>query len=199
MKKLLLILSIIISTSTAFAQTNLYHSFPDSNVVWNFNLQHYCFSIGGANEDYSITITGDTMISNQTYQKVETPYVQSNVSGNCNVYTSGYKGAIREDIGAKKVYFMPPNQNVEELLYDFSLQVGDSLKGYLEGGQNPTIVAIDSVLVGNSYRKRWMIDTNKFYPTYIIEGIGSTFGLLHQITLKIANFPNYRLNCFQHG
>lgn len=94
---------------------------------------------------------------------------------------------------------MAPNQNVEKLLYDFTLQVGDSVKDYLKGGMQPTIVAIDSVLVGCNYRKRWMIDTNKFYPTYLVEGIGSTFDLLESINLKIANSPNYSLNCFQNG
>lgn len=57
MKTVLLLINCLAISSFVKAQTNVYHSFPDSNVVWNYNLQHYCFSIGTmANENYSITI-----------------------------------------------------------------------------------------------------------------------------------------------
>ncbi|MBK6397641.1 MAG: hypothetical protein IPF75_05100 [Bacteroidetes bacterium] len=50
------------------------------------------------------------------------------------------------------------------MLYDFNLEVGDTVHGYLGSwlfsNNLDTVTAIDSILVGNSYRKRWSICPN---------------------------------------
>ncbi len=184
-------------TLSLYSQTNVYHPFPDSNAVWNFNYQSYCFSQGQANDNYSIVISGDTIIKNQTYLKLHTPFVQALSIGGCGSRTIGYKGAFREDIANKKVYFVPPLDSTEKLIYDFTLQVGDLINGYLQLHSPDTVLSIDSVLVGNSYRKRWLI--NRCYNISYIEGIGSTYGFFGQSPGCATDFPGFSLYCFQQN
>jgi hypothetical protein len=57
------------------------------------------------------------------------------------------------------------------------------------------VIAIDSVLVGSSYRKIWHI--NSYYSIYLIEGIGSTYGLKEPSPGFIMDAPGYTLTCFR--
>ncbi|MBK7297664.1 MAG: hypothetical protein IPI91_14015 [Flavobacteriales bacterium] len=70
---------------------------------------------------------------------------------------------------------------MENLLYDFTLGVGDTLEGFLaDNGPGGTgiVVSVDSILVGPNYRKRINIDTTEICIAFsFIEGIGSTTGL----------------------
>jgi len=196
MKKLLLILTAIIGSIIVQGQTSVYHPFPDSNAVWNYRFQMNCFANGNADETYSIMLTSDTLINNVTYRKLTIPYVQSMSTGTCGGYTSGYKGAIRQDSSTKTVYIVPPSNNTEQLLYDFTLQVGDTVSGYIENsiGSLDTVQSIDSILVGNTYRKRWEI--NNCYGIYLIEGIGSTYGLIEPSPGCVTDLADYSLTCF---
>jgi type IX secretion system substrate protein len=180
-------------------QTSIYHEFPDSNAVWNFHSSLFmCLPFGGnVIEDYSVTMTGDTSINNQTYHKLFTPFIDSVQSGFCTLNTSGYKGAIREDIANKKVYFIEPLDSIEQLLYDFNWQVGDTVTGVFTNwnlGIIDTINSIDSVLVGGNYRKHWIIDP--CYDISVIEGIGSKYGLFIPSPSCISDAPGYTLTCF---
>jgi Secretion system C-terminal sorting domain len=199
MKTLLLFFSI---TLTLFAngQTSVYHPFPDSNAVWNFHFLFYCMGGGGTSDElFSITISGDTVINGQIYHKLTTPFVQSYSTGNCGGISKGYKGAIRQETTDRKVFIVPPSGNTEQLLYDFTMHVGDTVKGYIETiAPLPDIVqSIDSVLVGNTYHKRWNINT--CYNIHFIEGIGSTYGLVVYSPGCITDLPDYSITCFQQN
>lgn len=199
MSKLILTLFLALYFLQTPGQTSVYHPFPDSNAVWNFSASNVCMSpIGSYGAAFSITITGDTIINNNTYHKLYTPTIFAVIFGNCfpnfPVY---YIGCIRENVTQKMVYIIPPNDSVEQLLYDFNLQVGDTVKGYLETFTFfPDVVQfIDSVLVGNSYRKRWLL--NPYYYIYIIEGIGSTYGLINFSPGSITEADIIDLTCFK--
>ncbi len=195
MKKSLLLSIIALFTFSLSAQTSTYHPFPDSSAVWNFNVQMFCFSNGQSDDDFSIIMQGDTLINNKIYQKLNTPAFLKRNTDNCTVAIIGYKGATRNDLANKKVYIVPKNSTTEVLLYDFDLQLGDTLKGFIElNGQN-VVVSIDSILVGNSYRKRWKFDDS--YNFELIEGVGSTYGLIEGVPGKITDFPDYSLMCFE--
>ncbi|MAY83289.1 MAG: hypothetical protein CMP59_04070 [Flavobacteriales bacterium] len=197
MKTLLLSFSLI-SVFVLNAQTSSYHEFPDSNAAWNYNFQLNCFANGTADESYSIMISGDTTINNTTYKKLSIPYLQSQSTGTCGAYAIGYKGAIREDVQAKKIYIVAPASNSEELLYDFNLAVGDTLKGYLESPIGVDVIqSVDSILVGSSFRKRW--EVNSCYNIYFIEGIGSTYGLIEPSPGCVSDLPDFSLICFQEN
>lgn len=197
MKKLLLSFALL-SMLTANSQTSVYHPFPDSNACWNLNMaQGMCYMGGWSDEEYSITISGDTIINSQIYHKLSTPFVEVVSTGGCTQRNfPGYKGAIRQDITGKKVYFVPPTQPTEHLLYDFTMEVGDTVKGFLQISNTPTdiVAEIDSVLVGDNYHKRWSI--NPCYGIYLIEGIGSTFGLLEPSPGCMTDMDYYSLTCF---
>jgi hypothetical protein len=196
MKSHLLLFSTIMSLF-ANGQTSVYHPFPDSNAVWNFHFQWYCFANGTADEFYSITFSGDTIISSQTYHKLRTPFVQSFSTGTCSGSQIGYIGAIRQDTAARKVFFVPPSDTTEQLLYDFTLQVGDTVRGFTASFAWPgeIVQSIDSILVGTTYRKRWII--NNCYNFHFIEGIGSTYGLVEVSPGCVTDLPDYTLTCFQ--
>jgi hypothetical protein len=159
--KRLIYLILIFFASKVNAQTSVYHPFPEHEAVWNFNFRPYCFIGSPGTNDYSITFSGDTIINNKIYHKLITPYVYSSTIGLCYNIAAGYKGAIRQDTTLKKVFYCAPTTQIEKLLYDFNMQVGDTVKGFLNSINLPTIdtvINIDSVLVGNNYRKRWKIN-----------------------------------------
>ena len=102
-----------------------------------------------------------------------------------------YRGAMRNDTLNKKVYFIERDSLNEILLYDFSLNVGDTLYGTMPFGNSP-VTSIDSVLVGSNYHKRFFSSTWE-----IIEGVGSTYGLLE---IKFPEFiESMYLICFTHN
>ena len=199
MKKLLL-LTFIIITFIAKSQTWVYHPMPESNATWNFQVDAPCFPIISLYQDYSITITGDTIIGSKTYHKLFTPFVWNSYSGTsgCSIAYPGYKGAFRQDSIAKKVFYVPYD-TTEYLLYDFNMQVGDTLKGCIASYPYDTVISIDSILVGSGYRKIWHL--NQYQGIYFIEGIGSTYGLtVGSAGNAIGTFPFWGLTCFiQNG
>jgi len=195
MKKLILFVNLNLIVFLSFSQTNIYYPFPEGNVVWNYNYIHFCFG-GHANEFYSIIIDGDTIISDSTYKKLHIPFVLSLTTGTCTSVSPGYKGAFRQDTLNRKVYFVSPSSNTELLLYDFNLQIGDTIiRPY--GYAVDVVIDIDSVLVGSNYRKRWKI--NQGYNIYIIEGIGSTYGLIANSPGAYVDHPDYFLTCFSEN
>jgi hypothetical protein len=169
MKKLLLTFLIGFSFYFSKAQSFIYHEFPDSNATWNVSWINWGFD--GQGQD-TYTLGGDTIIYGSTYQKV---------------IQNGYNfQAIREDVAQKKVYIYTffSTDTTEKLLYDFNLNTGDTLKGYLAMGTGNIVTSVDSILIGSDYRKRWNMKfgtpTTNVYQ--IIEGIGSTVGLLTPYT-----------------
>jgi Secretion system C-terminal sorting domain len=180
-------------------QTSVYHQFPDSNSVWNYRLYQWCLGFGTIVQiDYSFTITGDTLIGGTVYHKLNTPDTVTFSTGFCPfaaTIQTGYKGGVREDTILKRVYFVEPGSTNEQLLYDFNIQVGDSVLWYNCG--NDVVLQQDSVLVGSSYRKRWLI--NQPYSIYVIEGIGSTYGLLNGSPGNITDGVDIDLTCFSQN
>lgn len=199
MKKLLLLLAFA-PLFKAPAQTSVYHQFPDSNAVWNYKMQAFCMFGGFIDIDYSFTITGDTLINSQLYHKLHRPFIQIYSIGNCTILLpTGYRGGMREDTVARKLYYIAPSQNTEQLYFDYNWQVGDTVTGALVPINPPadTVIAIDSVQVGSSYRKRWYL--NQWYGVYVIEGIGSTYGLLEPSPGNITDQLGYSLLCFSQN
>lgn len=198
-----LLFLLLLSGFAAQAQTSVYHPFPESNAVWNYYHSYLCQSNGDITDTYSITLSNDTVINGQTYHKLETPYTQRVLQGSCTNATNiiTYQGAIRQEISNKKVYFCPPDSltTSEFLLYDFNMQVGDTVKGYITQSYFgiDTVYSIDSVLIGGSYRKRWTIIDNCIGFSYkIIEGIGSSIGLVRK-SAGCVGLQVFRLMCYK--
>lgn len=110
-----------------------------------------------------------------------------------SIFDYGYeKYALRED--SNKVFFRWPDVfpelgTTEHLLYDFGLELNDSIQLYLLwdflSGYFWKVKNIDSVLVGGEYKKRilLMVNESAHYPAegvqYWIEDIGSTSNPLY--------------------
>ena len=163
------------------AQFNVYHPFPDSNAVWGMsagcNIDWGCFS----SQYIQNFLDGDTVIDGLNYRIVHE--ATSAVSGSCcGVESDLGAGYLRDDTIAHKVYWRIPGMDSDSLLYDFTLEVGDTLRG-LYGNTGlcaegvVTVHSIDSIMVGPSFHRKINFYWDACFGPSIIEGIGSTTGL----------------------
>jgi hypothetical protein len=129
----------------------------------------------------------------------------------CNEFQFLY-GYLRQD-SMKRVYFTFFPGSWEYLLYDFNWEVGDTvifydnLHEHLDSSNY--ISSIDSILIDTTYRKRFAVSRfelndslNDFEHTHIIEGIGSTRGLLGNYWSAFpAELSGYGINltCFSQN
>ncbi len=210
MKHIYTLLLGIFLCSSAWAQTSVYHPFPDSNAVWNVFAQGCCANNcatppfpNPVMQDFvmSYFLAGDTLINNMTYQKLlksgsahEHCYFGTGVN-NWNFFNNDYTGGIRQDTSLRRVYFIYDNNSTECLLYDFNLVVGDTAGGNcIFPNDCGVITSIDSVFIGGSYRNRF--NFAGLMPYSLIEGIGSTSGLLE----PLCPFEYFGvLNCMTHN
>lgn len=162
----LLFIALLFSANT-IAQT--YIPLPDTNVVWSVDTS-------------KITVSGDTVLNAVSYNKY---YVTADTSLAPNSYQLA--GLVRQDSVNKKVFGILPGQSAEQLMYDFSLNVGDTITvysiGFIHPGPNLVkVIAKDSVQINSTYRQRLTL-TGYVYPNILIEywteGLGSSYGPLN--------------------
>lgn len=162
----------------------------DTVKCWNISVYDDDFSPEHMNPTwtyYGLKTGGDTLISEISYKKL---YISHD---SLFRETFGIVG-IRED--SKRIYLSKSRYSLEEvLLYDFSLDTGDSITVYrLIGIENysihPAKAIVDSIstiIIDGDIRKQLFIEYQCVgYPEYIekdiwVEGIGSLdFGLLNE-------------------
>jgi len=207
MKKYLVLVFIVWSCLVS-AQT--YVPFPTENAEWHvarFSSPEY-FQNVTESRLLKYTIGGDTIFNEIKYK---TMYMTTNDQ-------TKIVGFIREEnrriyyLGGDYIYSLyyvgkQLNQSLKEcapaqkaaawnevILYDFNLKVGDAVQASY---YNNTVLSIDSVLIGNSYRKRY----NLGYDV-IVEGIGSiTRGLLWSVTPipSCGSSVNWEHICFSYN
>jgi hypothetical protein len=201
MKKILTLLILTCFSLISFSQ--VYRPFPTADAVWKESKTGYQCSCCS---DYQIFITGDTLISSTTYHKLQKTGIkyQEDLFGNCTSIIQSninqYVGCFRNDTTNKRIYYLPPFTTTDTILYDFNLVLGDTIKTYLSGftGEDWLVTNIDSVLLGSQYHKRFKLN-NCFPKTlYIIESMGSTFGLLSPFICWAPYYEHiYDLQCFK--
>jgi len=207
MRKVLLVIMIALIGIKSYGQTNVYHAFPDSNAWWGEEIAWIDINQLPFPPIYDdknkLFMAGDTIIGSYHYQKLAQSGLLSysdphTLQYYSDYYFNTYEGAIRQDTLLKTIYFIPPDSSMERLLYDFSLSLGDSLPvSYNNGYSNNYVTRIDSIHVGNNYRKMYKI-SNPQYSTncVLIEGIGGSFGLLYPLNNYNGIDWNASLNCF---
>jgi len=203
MKKYYLLLAVLsfMMVCNTHSQTNIYHPFPDSNASWREMSWLSDIQINPNNpfviyDEHIISLGGDTVIGNVHYKKLlQTGYRSCT---NCNdhpipwgFYTDSLIGALRQDTALRRVYFFNLSYSSEIILYDFNLQYGDTISDSVFVGIGGTVTSVDSILVGNNYRKRFKIGA---FKGHIIEGIGSAYGLLNTMAWYIEQGSG--LYCF---
>lgn len=177
-----------------------YIPFPTENASWKVGVEYtYCDILY---VDYCVelefNIEGDIIVKGIRYHKL---YVYFTKYPFQEIYKD-YNGAFRNDTINKKVYFIDYlnlTQN-EILLYDFSKNIGDTIKCYAD---TAIIDSIKLELIGNQQRKVFYlspIDSGEFkyiMPYKIIEGIGSDYGIFQEPYLAYFERPFTRLQCFK--
>ncbi|MBL7952798.1 MAG: hypothetical protein JNM62_13885 [Flavobacteriales bacterium] len=161
-------------------QTGAYHALPLDNGVWCMSTA--CTDPGCGDQGYIRTYAADdTLIDGNTYAVLVSDLLPTTAGTCCQIPMVEPIAYIREDSSARKVYLRTDLITSDSLLYDFSLQVGDTLKGYLGAtAALPLVVlSIDSALVDGAYHKRLNFDTSQACLRFaMIEAVGSTHGLL---------------------
>ncbi len=105
---------------------------------------------------------------------------------------------IRQDTAARKVFIYDPGSSMDTLLYDFNLAPGyypSTFNNVSPGGL--LVVAQDSVELGDGWHRRWALGYGSLSDSafcHVIEGVGSTYGLLTPMVLPFENAE--RLDCF---
>lgn len=127
---------------------------------------------------YLDIIDGDTIIDSIEYYKIyNSGYIYD--YSNYYIFEHELHGFLREE--GDKWYSYQDFRDT--LLYDFSLEVGDTLIAAFT--QGPIVVeAIDSILVDGEYRERMHMYLGPTQPEVnIIAGIGSTRGLFEKMKI----------------
>jgi len=113
---------------------------------------------------------GDTIINNTNYLKIYESAQEIPVNWT-------FRGGIREE--SKKVWTVYSNGSDETILYDFSLNIGDTMI-FDVGSVEMIIDTITWVDINNTQRKKYHLryyNDPTIYETWI-EGIGSNLGIL---------------------
>jgi len=175
MKKLTYLILFLCFSIFGYGQS--YFPFPTIPAKW---YRMFCYVPSNTISCSQYIQEGDTALNERWYRKVYLSYYNSNSS-------PIFLGGIRED-NFKRIYFAPvspvptglyfiqfPAGEPEVLLYTFdNLSIGMHLP-INTGYTDITVYDIDSVLLGDSYRKRYLIHNPKLCGfDYWIEGIGST-------------------------
>lgn len=169
MKKLILISASFIFSVMAFCQN--YYPLVQENNEWN--VLQVIFEGGNPWDTTFFTqtykISGDTIINELAYKKVYKSEEEMPVNWE-------YEGSIREE--DEKVWYISHFNNEEILIYDFTLNVGDTM-----AFQYQPVMVVDSI----AYHEIAGIERKYMYFSYInfttykelwIEGIGSNYGVL---------------------
>ena len=139
-------------------QTNVYHPFPDSKAIWRVDEtdSSYPFGVGPVYCHYKIYIDGDTIASNgQSYHKltIEGDFEINIFGHHSSKYLFGY---LWQDTLARKIYYsydlINTCTNCDSLLYDFNMNLGDTLysNAYFRQLSEPRIVySVDSILIND--------------------------------------------------
>ena len=149
------------------------------NVYWDvqFTDGSVC-NLSGGNRYFFL---GDSIIQGIEYNKIYSyPIISTNPGPYCPPFAISNTiysiiSLLREDTIAKKVFYLDINSNTEHLLYDFSLNSGDTLFSQYAGQGNLLIVdSIGNILL-NTGGSRKIIYLNN--GQYYIESIGGSQGL----------------------
>lgn len=176
--KALLILFIAFLSSSVFSQDYVPFPSPSDSVVykessswWNGNnLQ---------NSQWFYFLQGDSVVNGETYHLL----YSANIPYLVDDFFTHLQGCIRE-VDKRIFYSDYCRPESKLLLYDFNLGVGDTI--FIESAGGITglhgyyaLESIDTITINNGeYRRQYNYMSTYGNPATIIEGIGSTEGLL---------------------
>ncbi len=161
-----------------------YYKMLDSTTTW---FQEWSWDGGGSGDGNldKYFFEGDTMIEGYQYFRLHHLSQHFSFGGAYTVYYDIYEPTgnffLREDTIQKRIYSLEISgtDTIKSLFYDFDLEIGDTLQFNSPDPSN-IVTGIDSVLINGDYRKRFSIGVDGGWDQYcyLIEGVGSTFGLV---------------------
>ncbi len=196
---LFIVFSCLIGLNDSNSQTNIYF---ENNPVWtqssNCAVGYPCVR----EEVFEYRVEGDTLINNLTYVKIfKSGYGNYNwfapppsfeCSGSYNFSGEQAEFYLRSE--DKKIFFLSASEPQELLLFDFNLELGDTLPMSYTNYSEIIVSDVDSILIDGSFHKRFMLE-GESTAEYIIEGIGSSNGLIESISPILE--CGYTLRCFK--
>lgn len=153
--------------------------FPTDSASWSYSYYSpFSNTLGRCRSVTHYGMLGDTIINNIKYSKFYS-YWQDGDSlyaknpGFC-VNQAGYIGAIRND--SLKVIWREANTNIESILFDFELNVGDTFCFTDDTRLCSKVISIDSQMINNNeYRKAINFQGVGGVQKWV-EGIGNWYG-----------------------
>jgi hypothetical protein len=165
-----------------------YIPFPLENTSW-FNGFYQCdeffmncFFYGPT----EYTTDGDTIINGNQMVKIRTNNTQD-WAPNDSLPPTDYIGSLRSD--TSKVYFVPWFQQEEVLLYDFSIEIGDTVQVFDRDIENQ--FAFYEVTPQETYFETFNGISRKVISFNFgrwIEGIGSEYGIFTTTSLNVSGY-----------
>ena len=157
---------------------------------------------------YKEYTSGDTVIGAFTYKIL---------INNWNVCAVGY---VREDTAARKIYFIDNLSSTEHLLYNFSMQPGDTIScnfimsnnGYVSGLY--TLDSISNITIDAGVRKQFWLSCHASPGSKIlswVESVGCLSYFIYPFFFNDTNYPTFSscpgvqhafpqyLTCFDHN
>ena len=181
MRSLVIIVFLITSLSRTYGQS--FNPFPTENTSWETVTQF--MDPGNPSYSYEFDRTdGDTLINGQLYTKINRLSLPS-----C---------FIRETNGFVYCKYSndSPFDTTEFLLYNFNLQLGDTMQMAMAGYElmftTGHVEYVDSLLIGSQYHKQ--IGITGWHHIDFVEGIGSLQGLFYPEIPWVDWMAD--LNCF---
>ncbi|MFZ5939601.1 MAG: hypothetical protein ACOYXB_03420 [Bacteroidota bacterium] len=180
MKKVLLILGILLAAAQTYSQ-----GFIDTTKIWHNLIFYYPYAIGTE----ALQFRGEKVMDEMTYVKVMRSVEED--LGSWSTY-----GYVRED--GDKVYFRKSALDADKLIYDFGVELFDTVSVYHVYNVVYTpylssidyfVSGIDSLLIGDSYQKQIHLNPIAEGSTFAeseqwIESMGSMSGFLHNYNGK---------------
>lgn len=210
MRTLLILLLVLFTTVTSFAQTGVYRPFPTDSALWSYGNYDMAFFY----RTCAYKVKGDTTINSVSYSKLYTikTFSYDNDSG------AVLHALLRINNTQSKVWLKYVDYNLfrdttEFLLYDFSLQVNDTFYAKIVnydslGFVTDTLIVQmkDSVSTLNGYLPRIQLKGNFGPRNYysFVESVGSNRFLLYPesyiaIYPFIAGSTQQFISCFKQG
>jgi hypothetical protein len=163
------ILALLLISIQSRAQEYIPINFENS--IW---IEEFPPGFGNSDEKKQKYCKGDSILDDTTYFKLYESIVQFN-PGTPDTTFHNYLGLIKNSAN-KTVTFIPENKTESIVIYDFNLNIGDTINGSYD---HFIINEIDSVEICGKYHKRYIQDIGSNDPREtLIEGVGFSNGLL---------------------
>ncbi len=188
----------VFSFGKSYAQVNSYFT---NQPVWK--VHSACANNPNCveHETKNYFINGDTLVNNLIYKKIFMKgqgYLSSinSPGGSCSgtySYIDTHPAFLLRSLD-KKMYIFMPYDTSEYLLYDFDLEIGDTLAPTRHYNLNDIYVTgIDSIATPNGYLRKFELSNNSS-AKYLLEGIGNSNGFIEPYYMILG--CGFNLDCY---